>query len=136
MHIERCTEVRVSIEGLHTALVAEVPDAQRFVIAGGKHVLAAGMEHDASYPVVMTDECEQAQPGADIPNPNGLISRSRCEERSLVRSLLVVGSGGFVDGRRSRFRRPGNTLDCVFVFSQFGLALLGIGLPDANRVVV
>lgn len=65
---ERCTEVRVSIEGLHTALVAEVPDAQRFVIAGGKHVLATRMEHDAPYPVVMTDECEQAQPGADIPN--------------------------------------------------------------------
>ena len=58
----------MSIEGLHTALVAEVPDAQRFVIAGGKHVLATRMEHDAPYPVVMTDECEQAQPGADIPN--------------------------------------------------------------------
>lgn len=58
----------MSIQGLHTALVAEVPDAQRFVVAGGNHVLTTGMEHDAPHPVVMTDECEQTQSGADVPN--------------------------------------------------------------------
>lgn len=136
MHIERCTEVRVSVQRLHTALVAEVPDAQRFVVAGRKHVLATGMEHDAPDPVVVTDEREQAQPGIDVPNPNRLISRSGREERALVGSLFVVRSGGLVDCRRGRFRRPGNAFDCVFVLPQFGLALLGVGLPDANRVII
>lgn len=77
MHIERRAEVLVRVEGLHTTLIAQVPDAQRFVIAGGNHVLAARMEHDAPDPVVVAGEREQTQPGADVPNPNRLISRSR-----------------------------------------------------------
>lgn len=65
---ERGAEVLVRVQGLHTALVAQVPDAQRFVIAGGNHVLAARMEHDAPDPVVVAGEREQTQPGADVPN--------------------------------------------------------------------
>lgn len=52
------------------------------------------MEHDASYPVVMTDECEQAQPGVDIPNLWGhdedLITKEEIKDSNKLERQLTL----------------------------------------------
>lgn len=56
------------VQRLVTPLVVDVPHANRLVVAGADHVLAARMEHDAAHPVVVAVERKQAHADADVPN--------------------------------------------------------------------
>lgn len=93
---DRSAEVNVRLDGLHHSLVARVPDSQRLIVGCADDKLAARMEDDAPHPVVVSDEGEEAHPGADVPHAYHFVSGAGREERSLVRAL-VVRAGRRVD---------------------------------------
>lgn len=65
---QRRAEVLVRVQRLVTPLVLDVPHADRLVVAGADHVLAARMEHDAAHPVVVAAQREQAHAHRDVPD--------------------------------------------------------------------
>lgn len=65
--------MKVRFEGLHHSLIARVPDSQRLIVGRADDKLAARMEDDASHPIVMSDEGEEAHPGADVPYADHLV---------------------------------------------------------------
>lgn len=107
-------------EGLHHSFVARIPDSQRFIVGRADNKLAARMEDDASHPVVVSNEGEEAHPGGDVPHANRLIPRAGREEGSLV-CALVVRSGRRVNRRSRALRRPCDALYHVLVFSELDL---------------
>lgn len=54
----RSAKVKVSFEFLRRSLVAKIPYSQRFVIRGADDEFTAGVEDDASHPIVMSVERE------------------------------------------------------------------------------
>lgn len=68
------------------------------------------MECQATHPIVMAIQREQAQADAHVPNANGFVARAGGKEWTLVVALLVVSSGRLVYRRGCGFRRPGNAL--------------------------
>lgn len=70
---DRRAEVKVCFEGLHHSLIARVPDSQRLIVGRTDDKLATRMEDDASHPVVVPNEGEEAHPGADIPYADHLV---------------------------------------------------------------
>lgn len=129
----------VRVQRLVTPLVVDIPHANRFVVAGADHVLAARMEHDAAHPVVVAVEREQAHADADVPNlrmdgslchplmcvlsmcrlsstyADRFVARPGRQERPKMGALLVVGASCLVDGDCRRFGSPGYALDGVLV---------------------
>lgn len=114
--------MNVRFEGLHHSFVARVPDSQRLIVGRADDKLAARMEDDASYPVVVSDESKEAHPGADVPHANHLVSRARREEGSFVRAF-VVRSGRRVDRRSCALRRPRDAFHHVIVISELDLTV-------------
>lgn len=78
------------------------------------------MEDDASHPIVVSDEGEEAHPGGNVPYANRFIPRAGREERTLVRAF-IVRSGCRIDRRSRAFRSPCNAFDYMFVFSKLDL---------------
>ena len=58
----------MSFEGFEAATVTQVPDAEGFVIGRAEQILSAGMEHQASYPIIVTRQSEQTQAGRHVPH--------------------------------------------------------------------
>lgn len=108
------------LDGLHHSFIARIPDSQRLIVGRADDKLAARMEDDASHPVVMPDEGEEAHPGANVPHAYHFVSGAGREERSLVRTL-VIRAGRRVDRRSRALRRPCNAFHHVFVFSELDL---------------
>lgn len=117
---DRGAKVNVSLECLHRSFVARVPYPQRFIVRDAHDVFATGMEDDAAYPVVVSLKREEANSGSDVPDANRFVSRSRCEERTFV-SSLVIGSSSRVYRRPRAVRRPGNALHHVVVVPELKL---------------
>ena len=88
MHVYGGDEVRVRLEGLVVALAAQLPHAQRLVVAHAQQVLAARMEDDAAYPVVVADQIEQALECGHVPYLDAFVARARAQVRSAVCPLI------------------------------------------------
>lgn len=114
--------MNVRFEGLHHSFVARVPDSQRLIVGRADDKLAARMEDDASYPIVVSDEGKEAHPGADVPHANHLVSRTRREEGSFVRAF-VVRSGRRVNRRSCALWCPCDAFHHVIVISELDLII-------------
>lgn len=113
-------KVDVRFEGFHYPFVARVPDSQGLIVRGTDDKLATGMEDDAANPVVVSHEGKETNTGTDVPYTNYLVSRTRCEERSFV-GTLVVCSCRSIDRCPCTVWCPCNTFHYVFVVSEFHL---------------
>lgn len=105
------------IKSLHASFVTQVPDPNGLIITGRDQIFATRMECQATHPVVVPIQRKQAQANAHIPNAYGLVARTRCQEWSLMMTLLVVSAGCLVYRRCGRLRRPGNALYCVLMIA-------------------
>lgn len=78
------------------------------------------MEDDASHPIVVTNKGEETHPGTDVPHAYHLVPRTGCEERPLVRAL-IIRSGCRVDRRSRALRRPCDAFHYVLVIPELDL---------------
>ena len=147
MEVYRGAKMRVSVETFAATSVRNVPDPHRFVITCRKQKSSTRMPSQASYPIVVAKESEEALAGTDVPYFDGLIARSGSKERSYnscLASRVIVAAArfsrlrrcSFLDGRKSRFRCPSDALHNVVVFSQLGFALFGVDGPHAHGLIV
>ena len=104
VEVDGCAEVRVRIESFAAAPVSDVPHPQRLVVTGRQHVLATRMPRQASDPVIVTKQCEEALTGRHVPDLDALVARPGGEEGSDdagFAASVVVAAARLASLRRS-----------------------------------
>lgn len=114
--------MNMRFESLHRTLVACIPDSQRFIVRCADDELAARMEDNGAYPIIVSNKGKEAYPSTDIPYTNHLISRTRREKRSFVCTLIVCSSSS-IDRCSCAIRCPRDTFHYVIMISEFDLII-------------
>lgn len=110
----------VRFKSFHYPFVARVPDSQGLIVRGTDDKLATGMEDDAANPIVMSQKGKKTNTSTDVPYANYLVSRTRCEERSFMGTLIVCSCRS-IDRCSCTVWCPCDTLHHVFMVSEFHL---------------
>ena len=90
--------MRVRVQPLAAPPVRDVPNSNRFVVAGRQEVLAARMPGQTANPVVVAEQGEEADPGGDVPDLYALVARPGSQKRSdypALTSHVIVASASF-----------------------------------------
>ena len=117
-------------------ILRQVPAANRLVVGDAEQILAAGMEDEATDPVVVPNE-RLDQRASRVPDLNALVPRPRRDELRRAasgRRFLQAGEGGEVGVCGGR--GDGAAFDDVFVPEEGSFCLAGRGVPEAGCLVV
>ena len=77
MHVNRCNEMSVGVEGLVVAFRSKIPCAHCFIIADAEQELTARVKDEPAHPVVMAVECEEELHCCGVPDFDGFVTGAR-----------------------------------------------------------
>lgn len=132
-------------QALKASLIFDVPNSKRFVVGTADYVVSARMPADATYPVIVTDQCEQAHAHRHVPDLDRAISRAADQKRTgsigrttarmmvvavqcqtaLLQRLRIAVRDRLTDRAQCGIGRPGNALHRMIMLFHDDLRFVG-----------